>query len=91
MDGSGYPALAEHEAADVVAAHRQRGEDRAAAEEDIDENNISKNYIYLFLLLLVSLAAQIPRGYLVDRWRGLSALENNTMICKKISIRRAFF
>ena len=43
MDGSGYPALAEHEAAEVVAAHRQRGEDRAAAEEDIDKNNISKN------------------------------------------------
>ena len=50
--GRGYPALVEHEAAEVVAAHRQRGEDRAAAEEDIDKNNICKK-IHLPLLIIV--------------------------------------
>ena len=86
MDGSGYPALAEHEAAEVVAAHRQRGEDRAAAEEDIDKNNISKNtstssyYCEVLEVPILLVSSSAARGYLVDGEDGLSALENNTMM-----------
>ena len=84
--GREYPSLAEHEVAEVVAADRQRGGDRAAAEEDIDKNNISKKYIYLFLLLsvlevpLLLISSSTARGRLVDGEDGLSALENNNMM-----------